>query len=140
MGDKDCKDHEIGLVQHAMGASCLVFVLPGCLTAYMIAAGSAIHCTNLAIGVSGFLGYVSVFAFLADYWYSRNQPAISENDIPEHQKQFVCNAIDRTNVPIIAIIEISLGIVQYLYAPTMNWIYPTITLIFGCAVGAQQVS
>jgi len=86
-----------------------------------------------------FLGYVAVFSFGADYWYTGDKPAADETEVSECQKQFICNAIDRSNVPIIAIIQITIGLVQFFCAPTMNWAYPAITLVFGCAIGAQQM-
>merc|ERR1712169_97891 len=114
---------------HAPRVFCGIPCLPGVAT----------HCTYLTLGLSVFLGYVAVFSFGADYWYTGDKPTADETKVSECLKQFVCNAIDRSNVPIIAIIQITIGLVQFFCAPTMNWAYPAITLVFGCAIGAQQV-
>merc|ERR1711964_272202 len=111
----------------------------GAHAAYMAYTGAATHCSYLTVGLTIFLGYVSAFSFGADYWYGGDKPITEQRKVSECQKQFTCNAIDRANVPIIAIIGITIGMVQFFCAPTMNWAYPAVMVLFGCAVGAQQL-
>merc|ERR1711964_571302 len=140
---QDCKDHSILITQRMMGLSCLVFYLPGmvylhqmCLAGYTISLSSKIIGGVLCV----FLAYVSSTSFLADYWYTGDDETRPDATIPEHQKQYICNAIDLTNVPFISITLILLDAFQFFYGNGYNWLCPILLLTFLGGVALQQKS
>jgi len=135
--DWDCKSHNLGLVQDTMGASCLVFFLPGCVGAYMALTGKMSHCALGGAVLSMFLAYVSSVSFLADYWYMGDKP---DQEVPDCQKQVIFNKIDRVNVPIIGFVCSSIGLIQFLWARGMNWAYPLLFVVFISAAAVQYFS
>jgi len=140
---QDCKDHGIVTTQKWMGASCLVFYLPGMVYLWQLCVvGSTVTLTTKLVGgaVSVFLAYVSTVAFLADYWYTGDDEFRENSTIPECQKQWIFNAIDLANVPLIAVTMVTLGAVQGIYGNAYRWVMPLVFLLFSMGVYTQQVS
>lgn len=135
--NEDCVNHQVGWIQHLMGFSCLFFMLPSIFALYLVQTGRAKHCVIGSVALNVFLCYFSVFSFAADYWYTGNASAVCSSDIPEFKKQFLCNAIDLVNVPIIAAVCVSTGGVLFCFAPALNWVYPAMACVFAAGAGVQ---
>merc|ERR1711964_354658 len=127
--DKHCKDHGVEMIQHAMGVSCWVFAIP--LLVYMMFCSVRVEGSNnaWALGLSIVLGYVSVFSFLADYWYTGDTPE-TNSAVPEHQKQLICNTIDMVNVQFAGLCLTTTCCLQTCFASSHNWMYPVGFVLF----------
>merc|ERR1712093_429184 len=100
--------------------------------------GRAAHCRTGGLLISLFLAYISSVSFCADHWYTGDKT--DSDGVPDYKKQYVCNAIDLINVPLIGTLLSTLGLVQYLYAPAMGWVYPVLSCVFIGGVCVQQKS
>jgi len=141
---EDVVVHKAETMQHVMGASCLVFLTPSLLAGYLALSGRADHCAVPVFFLCAWLAYVSVVAFHADYWYTGDTAKSESGEsyrVDEWRKQYICNAIDLSNVPICGAISLGFGIIQYFYAPTRNWLYPLVVFLgFGAGGAIQQMS
>jgi len=140
---KDCKDHGIVTTQRAMGTSCLFFFLPGVIYVWQLCVnGSSISPGHkIAAGImSVFFCYVSTVSFLADYWYTGDDEMRENHKIPECRKQYIFNAIDLVNVPIIGMVGLGFMAVQYMYGNAYRWVMPFL-FVSGCVgIAIQQLS
>jgi len=76
--------------------------------------------------------------FPADYWYTTDKPA-RKGTISDVQKQFICNYIDRINVPFCVFFQISIACFQ-MYFQGLVVTMPCIFAAFGFAVFTQKWS
>lgn len=141
---KHAEDHDLVWLHNLSGLSCLFFVIPSFVYIFLIGGGYVAEEVTMSVGVAlalnVFLVYVSIVSFAADYWYTGEKPGSPGREVPEFQKQIICNTIDHANVPFIATSEIILGGVQLCLAPGLNWVIPVLAWIFGMGVYAKQVS
>merc|ERR1712098_239548 len=137
---QDCVDHRATIAQKWMGLSCCFFGFTPLV--YFWHLGTATNPTGTIVGgvLSGILFYVSSVSFLADYWYTGDTPAEIKDGCSEHQKQAIFNYIDRTNVPLIALIECSIGLIQAILNPAQAGLIASLACSFFTGAYVQYMS
>lgn len=139
----------------AMGASCLLFMLPMlAFLGYWYCGMAGVNaCPGLALMMSGFLVTTAIGSFLGDYWFSGYAKDSHPSRVPasaaaSHEteevlwwhKQMVANKIDNVNAYSISVAMIAVGIVQSLYAPAgTRWRYPLGFALFGLAAFIKSI-
>jgi len=136
---RDCIDHGEKTLHDIMGASCAMFGLAPLVYLIFCSQATSVGGAAAAAFVAVMLTYVSVFAFLADYWYTSDKPAGRKSGVSDVQKQFVCNYIDRINVPFCTLFMIIIGAFQ-MYFQGLVVTVPCIFVAFGLAVFTQKWS
>merc|ERR1711964_146564 len=129
--------------QRVMGVSCLLFYLPAVVYVWQLSVnGSSIStCHKIGAGLMCLMwGYAGTISFLADYWYSGDDEFRENPAIPEHQKQYIFNAIDLATAPVASVVGISLLGYQYLYGNGYRGASPVLLVSFLAGVAIQQLS
>jgi len=135
---KDCVDHGLKNLHDIMGASCGLFGLSPLVYLIFCSQATSTGGAFAAAFVAAMLTYITVFAFPADYWYTTDKPA-RKGTISDVQKQFICNYIDRINVPFCVFFQISIACFQ-MYFQGLVVTMPCIFAAFGFAVFTQKWS
>merc|ERR1712098_122537 len=131
----DCVCHGLKNLFDIMGASCGFFALAPLVYLIFCSQATSTGGAVVAAFLAALLTYISVFSIAADYWYTTDKPA-RKGSISDVQKQFICNYIDRINVPFYVLSAITIGCFQ-MYFQGLVVTMPCIIAAVGFAVFTQ---